>query len=674
MAIKKTFTIEQLGAALVQYKYDGALSDHLSAYIDGGADALPNKYLGIEPNLKDFFGVFANVVESTLASAMEHIDGFDTLFDIQPVLPKHESRDSHPRVEVTKYEFCFQDSEQDPYGTARAICDAIDWDALSIDVNNFMTDEVKRNEGFCSWESWNGTQSDALGYDSRWIDLYTDTIEDKAPNATGHNPGTAYATFKLDEVIRRAANVKGRQWRNYCKYHELPVCHEAMDFTCWVLDTKQNFDEFLTDIGMVYDKYQGQVRPDLDTDIFAPSDNNHQSSNINTTMAQTNNNNTTAAKPWKAQAARTEMTASEYEALYYDRFFKEQLDAVKIDTEGHSLIDLLQVQGVTSAWSCNDEGSRVTFTITMGEGFVSAHTFDLKNNGSRTNETTIGGVTYKWISLAKMREAILKFDGDKAPADIQQYVTNRIGGTPAKTEEKPQPQKAPTAKVRKEPIAQQTVPQTTEQPKATEQPSITPAPSTTDATYHFSGDDHYYHLYRDEDGVNGGVVIVRRDGGLNSHIKHRDFAQLSAYIASKKMTKMEQLPDALMKTLVKEGVVKALKVVEKPKTEEKPQPKAIEQPKAEQPKTESTPQPNEVTGNKEKGEMKNTPKQTANVETPEAKVIPFTLPGEITISNIKTGSMTLNGLTDLTAEQISIFVAGMNAMREAIRKQMTANA
>ena len=705
--IKQTFTIEQLGCPVVSYRYKGALRDHLIAF-GGSVCDLPTKYLNLDVDFDNFHECFKQRISEALQDAMCELPGFDTIIDIEPVMPKIDYYNtSYPQVAIDKWQFTFREKEADTYGIARAISDRLPWDEIIVRINEFMADNLKMNDGFCAWDAWTPEKSDEAGYDSRWVNLYISTDERNSTTAYSHGTATEYNTFRLDEIIRKAAAVKGRLWRNYCSYHELPVVHEAMDFMCWVLDNRIDFEQFLSEIGVVYDPYTLCTRPELDCDIFAvPQQNNEttKQQNNNTTMTQTNSVNSekltvnNAPKGWKAQPARPDMTASEYEALYYDRFFKEQLGKVKIDQEGHSLIDLMQLSAVQTTWSTNDIGSRVILTIKF-DGFESRHMFDLKNNGARANETTIGGVTYKWISLPKMAEAILKFDGQTPPADIQNYCSNKIflaegkegkevapktEEPHAKTEEReePKPQTAPTAKLRKEPVAQQTTPNSSLlTPHSSEAPAIAPAPSTTDATFYYDTDKHFYHLYCDEDGVNGGVVIVRQDGSVNSHIKHRDFAQMSAFIASKKMTRVEQLSDALMKALVKEGVVSALAVSEQPKSEEvrvkseevsaAPQePLAeVKECKKETPKPEPQKPHTEVKECNEK--LPSTPLHSASTtSTPEAKVVPFTLPDTIVAGDLKDGRMTLTGLTDLTAEQVQIFIAGMNAMKEAIKKQM----
>lgn len=401
-------------------------------------------------------------------------------------------------------------------------------------------------------------------------------------------------------------------WRGYCVNNGLTESQagDLLDLVCWAIDHDKDFDEFI-----------------LGTTKSQPNESEKtQTINNTTTMEQTNNK----PQDWKMAPATP---TTDLEQTYKEKF--EAAFAIVLDPSSN-----LTLGDMPRTWSYRG-GKNNVIVCTVTD--IAELTYEVQF-GKRTQYVTHNDVRYNFASVPNMKKALEECFDDEGNAtdDIWNYTINKPKA--AKTDA---PKTAPKAetKTKKKEAAQQT--------KQTEQPTkmsatLTPTPSDTAETECYDDDKRWYYFYNN---FSGGTVISKDDCHIVNNYPKADPVQMRNVVTACKLHRLDKTPDAVIAALVKGGIINTpMSVVanNEPKAEEptpQPTPTTVEQPKAEQPAEEAP-------------------------KAEEPKVIPLTLPDTITVGTLKNGSVTLSGLTDLTAEQIAIFVAGMNAMKEAIKKQM----
>ena len=400
-------------------------------------------------------------------------------------------------------------------------------------------------------------------------------------------------------------------WRGYCVNNGLTESQagDLLDLVCWAIDHDKDFDEFI-----------------LGTTKSQPNESEKtQTINNTTTMEQTNNK----PQDWKMAPATP---TTDLEQTYKEKF--EAAFAIVLDPSSN-----LTLGDMPRTWSYRG-GKNNVIVCTVTD--IAELTYEVQF-GKRTQYVTHNDVRYNFASVPNMKKALEECFDDEGNAtdDIWNYTINKPKA--AKTDAPKTAPKAETKTKKKEAA----------QPKQTEQPATPAATMTmqTDRTYG-DGAGQYYHIFTNTDGELDYIYMTGGECQSVRVVPNGDYDNFIKLMEGNHF-KVCNTPQAILVALGKTEPMKINTDADKAlapsnpvqTTTPQPTPTTVEQPKAEQPAEEAP-------------------------KAEEPKVIPLTLPDTITVGTLKNGSVTLSGLTDLTAEQIAIFVAGMNAMKEAIKKQM----
>lgn len=531
------------------------------------------------------------------------------------------------RNEVTKWKFTYKDGITDFYGYARQLCDLIDWD------NVITTVEADFDNAIDGENAWACDDINVDDNTRRWLDLY-----DKGENI-GRNDHTMQMglQFPLDDVINKTFLKMGWKWRGWSKTNNVTPTTDAADFINWAMAEGLDFDAHMKNIGMCVDQ-SGDVRPELDIDIFSDKETTKQ-------------HNTTTMEPIKEAAAPQTaalIDGSEIATKYQKNFAtfmantnikaaqrtwtmdgnKAVLTAVEEVRDGYSRISVMSYdtkwKGTsqrTTETECNVETVLHWRTPSMYQRAIDCN-FDMAEMGKLLTEADCKKFGIEYIPTPKDEQSVNKGKQTKAVTPTHDSKT-----APKKVEQT-NPEVATETEV---PSIQSRVTRYYRDKRDGRKYAVTPDGNgfCTVETTSASGDDRRtYELEMQK--VNAifaktGCVEISADefGGIKTEEPEPETNDAEIAAASRDI--------AAHAKEVAEEVVKN------------------ETPKAKVEQSEPTPAPEPIE------------------KTP---TILLNLPDTILTSEVENGRMTISGLNDLTAEQVNIFIAGMNAMREAIRKQM----
>ena len=513
-------------------------------------------------------------------------------------------------------------------------------------------------------------KDDGVQRDERWLEAYQDSL---SANADNHFIGD-----KISPMMWNAFNDVGWRWRGYChnKWTWISAQSELVDFVCWAYFEGIDFDKYAQEVPSL--SAQPQLFP-------TPQQQQNNKPQQTTTTPKTNNMEQTNNKPqgWKA-APVTDINAIE---VTHGKYFEAVL-AIK-NGENTTLRDCPR------SWALEKDGALIILTIDEAAANAKHIVKFYVKDGSRPCIRTIDDDgTWDYISVPNMKAAI---EGEKP---INECVTPAT----LKRMEK-RGAVAPVAATKTAPAAQTPAPQQTTQTAPAAQ---TPATQKTDAAGAASLCECYKHT------PSGGEYLVFKTGHcvqcFNGKYTEYDakYEDLTRAAKSNGMTLLKSIPEHFLSYVKANTPAPTAQATTPTPQPAAPQPKAEQpaqattptpQPKAEQPavsdgsatapapqpeaKKPEAEQPAQATAPAPQPKAEQPAQPAAPTPQPEAKkpkaeqpaapIIP--LPTEIVTSKVIGGKMVVSGLTDLTAEQINIFIAGMNAMREAIRKQfkMTAD-
>lgn len=604
----KTFSIEEVGTPYFGYKLPSGVS------LEGYLLARSKRYPGIATRLvKPVIKLDAaeaelrEIITNAVQDAASEVDPNNQI-PIESI--SVDSLDKNSKV--TKWRFSFKKgtSESDFYYHARNICDLIDWDSVMAAVESDFDHAI---DGESAWEDYDVFNPNDNA--SRWLDLYS-----KGENM-GRNDHTMQKglQFPLDDVINKTFLKMGWKWRGWAKSNGIEPTTEAADFINWVLDNKIDFDSHMQQIGMAIDQ-SGQVRPELDFDIF------------NTTTQQ--QNNTTPMEPiMKAapQPAAQLIDGSEIATKYQKNFATFMANT--------------SIKDAKRTWTMDGNKAVLTAVEEVRDGYsrISVMTYDTKWKGTSQKTTETEGeveTVLHWRTPSMYQRAIdCNFDMAEMGKLLTEADCKKFG-----IEFVPTPKDEQSANKGKQTKSVIPTHDSKTAPK-----SQTIAPSKSEEVLDGSRleiKSRVTEYYRDSDGR---MYTVTPDGS--------GMCTVNAYAADGSELRSYDMPLEKALSII---VGRCTKITAEEFEGAKPEAKIndaeieVEQPA---PAPEPTPEP--------------TPNPEPEPE-PE-KVAPtllLNLPDTILTSEVEHGRMTISGLNDLTAEQVNIFIAGMNAMREAIRKQM----
>lgn len=716
---QKTFSFEELGCPIIGYKYEEpTLEEHLQQSVTNQRLFYPGvdrKYLNIPIDTEKAQTEIREAIDEIAQEFGSDADEWGDL-PIKYIEAAAYDTTNKGKDGVTKWRFVFEDGVTDYYGIARQLADKMDWDKMQIEVQERVTDMIEAQNAYLKDNESVTARDENM---ARWLMLYglgenmerLDFVQQMS------------IQFPLDDVINRTFLKMGRKWRGWRKAHGMDPLHEAADFIQWVMDENIDFDTHMAAIGMTVDS-EGMARPELSGDIFETQETNksngtnqtNQTNNTNTTMTETHE----AAAPQTAAQTPAMIDGSEIATKYQKNFATWMANT--------------NIRAAKRTWKMDGNKAMVTAIEEEGEGYIrySVMTYDTKWKGTKQQTIEKEGdktVVLDWRTPGMYQRALdCDFNDDEmgkllteacckkygieyvpTPKDEQNANKGKGGKTIAQT-------KTPTHASRTAPKAEQTDAQ--QQPAAQ---TATLTPNTI--AYHDSEGARYIMTTVDEDTVSMTIIdkegntlrkdievdpetvrsLVEGNGLIADAIEEVKDEQPAAPVEeqTKPQPKAEQpaktktitpkLPQtskwvdaATGKTYIienKDGICnvtvmngdlvertfpnldedKVQGVIKKNNLQEVKD----EQPQTEQPAKTETKETNEANKPHETKETKPQPKS----ETP-APTIPLNLPDTILTTDLKDGRMTISGLTDLTGEQVRIFIAGMNAMREAIRKQM----
>lgn len=602
---KLTQTIETLGLPFVGYKMtDRKIDQHLhDRVIRETYGDLPSYFFKMCTDEDEFLFRVADEFKNVLNGALKEKK-------VQWKISKLDVCQSDKIISAGRYIF----HGTSDYGEVREVMNSLDWDAIALSVQQEVDGYDESKDG-ADVTAWVELKSEVYGHplDERWVKLWANDAE------FDHVFWSAYEKTDL------------MQWRGYAYQHQWTTnahAPRALDFICWAMMT-QDYDEFMA---LISD--DNQVNAKTGIDLFA---------SINTTQI-TKTSITTSTTMEKTKELQTEnktvaLTAtSAVTADEQTRFFK---DALAIP----------QVAASEKEWS--REGATFQKIVLFAKSIDTTFTCDTtplksgKRKGkpslSREQWTVNEGEKYSWkgvngavqgfkcyavrdyMGMAQYMESgsakkwLAKLNGEAANEDVQE--TTQTAPTPApQTENKKG------------------------QPKATRQSVDCKEKVRTfqGNTYSLPGNECVMlHLVTMQDGCVRGIQFnttinaVEFDGSYD--------AKSMAQFVNDNGCKQIATPKCMWNALAELGFETKSEKAE-PTPESKPEPAPVKT-------LDTKPQP------KKKVEPK--------VEQPD--IVPINLPDTILATDLENGRITLSGLDTFTAEQIQIFVAGMNAMREAIK-------
>lgn len=473
--------------------------------------------------------------------------------------------------------------------------------------------------------------------DPRWVELYTtnDTCRD----------------IKYWDAF----NTHPWEWRDWCRNHNItpqPVC-DLLDLVCWAIDKGVDYDEFMS--GKKATTTQPQTTH-TEAELGRGNTNNQTTNN---TMSQT----TTTPAGWKMAPATPDTNLEETYASKFEAAF-----AIVLDPESNTTLG-----DMPRSWSYRGGKNNLIVCTIDGIGEL---TYEVQF-GKRTQYITHNDVKYVFASVPNMKHALEEcFDEDGNATDaIWQYCTNKPKADTAKTNA---PKAAPKANTKTAPVA---APQTTA-PAAASVGATAPsaaAPQTPSVfnIYECAATPSYYYCIAGNEQMVSVAVIIKESGEVRSHTAPQLIAPVMDTITKNKMTEVTPIPPMVITALINKGVISApMSAAAATPAEGEPSPTEAQAAaeKAEQErKAAAAKAAAEKAEQERKAAAEKAAAEKAAAEAKAAKednIVPLTLPDTIVASDLKDGRMTLTGLNDLTAEQVQIFIAGMNAMKEAIRKQM----